>query len=73
MKKADQARRMAWRFKVLQQAGERSRNIARTCRYFGISRQAFYRWKRRFEAHGAAGLADRRADHSGLPGPSGPR
>jgi transposase-like protein len=59
MKKADQARRMAWRFKVLQQAGERSRNIARTCRYFGISRQAFYRWKRRFEAHGAAGLADR--------------
>ena len=37
MTKADQARRMAWRFKVLQQAGERSRNIARTCRYFGIS------------------------------------
>ena len=36
--------------------GERSRNVARTCRHFGISRQAFYRWKRRFDAHGAAGL-----------------
>lgn len=59
MTKAELARRMAWRFKVIQQAGERSRNIARTCRHFGISRQAFYRWKRRFDAHGAAGLSDR--------------
>lgn len=23
-------------------------NVARTCRYFGISRQTFYRWKRRY-------------------------
>jgi transposase-like protein len=45
MTKAEQARLMAWRFKVLQQAAERSRNIARTCRHFGISRQAFYRWE----------------------------
>jgi transposase-like protein len=59
MTKAEQARRLAWRFKVIQQACERSRNVARTCRHFGISRQAFYRWKRRYEAHGAAGLADR--------------
>jgi transposase-like protein len=59
MTKADIARRLAWRFKVIQQAGERSRNIARTCRHFGISRQAFYRWKRRVEADGALGLADR--------------
>jgi transposase InsO family protein len=59
MTKAEQARRMAWRFKVLQQAAARSRNIARTCRHFGISRQAFYRWKRRYAALGATGLADR--------------
>lgn len=59
MTKAEQARRMAWRFKVLQQACERSRNVARTCRHFGISRQAFYRWKRRYETLGATGLADR--------------
>jgi len=31
----------------------------RTCRHFGISRQAFYRWKRRYKAHGEAGLWDR--------------
>jgi transposase len=59
MTKAEQARRLAWRFKVLQQATDQSRNVARTCRYFGISRQAFYRWKRRYAAHGEAGLADR--------------
>ncbi len=29
MTKAEQARRMAWRFKVLQQACEQSRNVAR--------------------------------------------
>ncbi len=59
MTKAEQARRMAWRFKVVQEACERSRNVARTCRHFGISRQAFYRWKRRYDALGVTGLADR--------------
>ena len=59
MTKAEQARRMAWRFKVVQEACERSRNVARTCRHFGISRQAFYRWKRRYDALGGTGLADR--------------
>ena len=27
------------------------RNARRTCRHFGISRQTFYRWKRRFDRH----------------------
>jgi len=27
------------------------RNVQRTCRYFGISRQTFYRWQRRFDRH----------------------
>jgi len=27
------------------------RNALRTCRHFGISRQTFYRWKRRFDQH----------------------
>jgi len=27
------------------------RNVARTCRHFAISRQTFYRWKRRFHRH----------------------
>ncbi len=68
MTKAEQARRMAWRFKVLQEACERSRNVARTCRHFGISRQAFYRWKRRYEALGATGLADRPSTPKRSPG-----
>jgi putative transposase len=35
------------------------RNGARTCRYFGISRQTFYRWKRRFDRHDLATLEGR--------------
>lgn len=27
------------------------RSPVRTCRHFGISRQTFYRWKRRFDRH----------------------
>ena len=59
MTKAEQARLQAWRFRVVQQAAASSRNVARTCRHFGISRQAYYRWKRRYDAHGEAGLWDR--------------
>jgi hypothetical protein len=40
MTKVEQTRLWAWRFKVLRQAGEASWNVARTCRHFGISRQA---------------------------------
>ncbi|WP_374207473.1 IS481 family transposase [Streptomyces sp. FB2] len=36
-----------------------SGNIAATCRYYGISRQCFYTWRRRFEAEGLDGLKDR--------------
>jgi transposase len=66
MTKAEQTRLMAWRLRVLQSAAERPRGVARTCRHFGISRKAFYKWKKRFEAHGAAGLCDhpRAAHHS---------
>ena len=37
MTKTEQTRLKTWRLKVLQHAGERSRNVARTCRHFGIS------------------------------------
>ena len=37
----------------------RGRNAARTCRYFGISRQTFYRWKRRYHPYDLASLEDR--------------
>ena len=59
MTEAEQIRLTTWRFKVLQRASERSRNVARTCHQFGISRKAFYKWKRRYQQYGEAGLGDR--------------
>jgi transposase InsO family protein len=58
MTKAQQTRLMSWRLKMLQRAAERPRSVAQTCRHFGVSRRVFYKWKKRFEAHGAAGLCD---------------
>jgi Helix-turn-helix domain len=48
MTKTEQTRLTSWRLKILQRAAEDSRNVARTCRHFGISRQAFYKisWSR---------------------------
>lgn len=34
-------------------------NVARTCRHFGISRQAYYNWLHALERHGEAGLVNR--------------
>jgi transposase InsO family protein len=59
MTKEQQNRLVNWRLKVLRHASEVSKNIARTCRQFGVSRPWFYKWQARYEAHGAAGLADR--------------
>jgi transposase-like protein len=41
-------------------------NVAQTCRYYGIGRQTFYVWLRRYEEKGAEGLRDmsRRPHHS---------
>jgi transposase len=44
---------------VLQHAEEVSGNVAATCCYYGISRNVFYRWKRRYEDEGLEGLKDR--------------
>jgi transposase-like protein len=42
MTKAEQARLVSWRLKILQRAGEGPRRVAQTCRHFGISRKTFY-------------------------------
>ena len=34
------------------------RNASRTCRYFGISRQTFYRWKRRYDPQNLRALEE---------------
>ena len=59
MTKTEQTRLTSWRRKILQRAEADSRNVAWTCRHFGISRKTFYKWKRRFNEHGDAGLCDR--------------
>ena len=35
------------------------RNVARTCRHFGISRQTFYRWQRRYDPYDLTTLEER--------------
>ncbi len=47
------------RFAALEHARE-SGNVSKTCRFFGISRQAFYEWKRAFESGGEAALVNRK-------------
>jgi len=63
MTKTEQTRLVTFRSKFLEHS-KRIGNVSATCRYFGISREKFYKWKNRFEELGAAGLADRpRAPH----------
>src|SRR3990172_457414 len=44
------------RLRMMQWYDEHGRNAALPCRHFGISRDTFYRWLRRFEAYGPGGL-----------------
>jgi transposase-like protein len=66
MDEREQQRKVRHRLSMLRHAEEVSFNVAATCRYYGISRQAFYEWRRRFEELGEAGLRDnsRRPHHS---------
>jgi transposase len=47
------------RLAILRHAEEVTGNVALTCRYYGISRQCFYTWRRRYDADGLDGLRDR--------------
>ena len=53
------ARMAKRRLAILRHAEEITGNVSLTCRYYGISRQWFYTWKRRYDAHGLDGLRDR--------------
>jgi putative transposase len=48
-------KRLAW----MEFYHSHGRNAALTCRHFAISRQTFYRWKRRLDRHNLASLEDR--------------
>ena len=48
-------RDIAKKIRVLQHAQE-AKNISKTCRYFGISRQCFYDWQKAYHQYGEKGL-----------------
>jgi transposase len=52
-------RRANHKLAVLRHVEEVSGNIAASCRYYGVSRQAYYHWLKRYEAEGFEGLKDR--------------
>ncbi len=46
------------RLAIIHHAEEVTGNVAMTCRYYGISRQVYYRWLRRYQEQGIDGLRD---------------
>jgi transposase len=59
MTEREQQRLVNHRLAVIRHAEEVTGNVAQTCRYFGITRQTFYRWLRRYEEKGLEGLRDK--------------
>lgn len=59
MTERELSRRARHRLAVLRHVEEVSGSVAATCRYYGISRQCYYIWLRRYEAEGLEGLKDR--------------
>ena len=47
------------RLRVLEHA-QKIGNVRKTCRYFGIGRSSFYRWKRAFDREGESRNAETR-------------
>ncbi|OUY06854.1 hypothetical protein CAP51_09135 [Acinetobacter populi] len=48
---------IAHKLKVFAHA-EQNGNVALTCRYFGISQDTFYRWKKNYKSKGEIGLVN---------------
>jgi transposase len=47
------------RLAVLRHTDEVSMNVAATCRHYGITRQTFYTWEKRYKSEGETGLHER--------------
>lgn len=45
------------KLKVLRHA-EKTGDVAKTCRYYGVGQSSFYRWKTSYDQRGEAGLVD---------------
>jgi transposase-like protein len=52
-------RNAARRLAIIRHAQAVTRNVARTCRYYGVTRESYYKWLRRYEELGVDGLRDR--------------
>ena len=61
MSERELERRAEHKLAVLRHVEEVIGNVAATCRYYGISRQCYYGWLKRYEAEGVEGLKDRSA------------
>ena len=59
MTEREVSRNAARRLAIIRHAEEVTGNVSQTCRYFGITRQTFYIWLRRFEEKGLEGLRDK--------------
>jgi transposase-like protein len=59
MTERERDRNAARRLAIIRHAQEVTGNVSKTCRYYGITRQAYYTWFRRYE-------------ESGIEGPPGP-
>jgi transposase-like protein len=58
MDEREQQRKVRHRLAVIRHAEEVSGNVSATCRYYGIRRQVFYKWHRRYDELREAGLRD---------------
>jgi transposase InsO family protein/transposase-like protein len=59
MTEQEMVRNAKRRLAIIRHASEVTKDVSQTCRYYGISRTAFYKWQRRYEGQGFDGLRDR--------------
>ncbi len=52
-------RKIRRKLKIFQHAKEIN-NVSKSCRYWGISRDTFYRWKRNYEKYGEKALINKK-------------
>jgi transposase-like protein len=57
MTEREASRNAARRLSIIRHAEEVTGTVAQTCRYFGISRQTFYAWLRRYQEQGLPRLS----------------
>ena len=53
-------REISRKLRVLEHA-EQNGSVSKTCRYFGIGRASFYRWRHLYQDHGEAGLINKKS------------